>query len=294
MQNWLNNLIKNPRTYFVISFIFLLSLGVFTLFYFKKTASTTKDQKTPDVTLPTIINGELVLPNNQTKNDDSNLNKIASNGQLAITSANLVAIFDQSNKLTGIRIVGETTNIGDKYVSSVSPVVRFFDNAGELVSQKIAHLTSTFDFHDLAPKDKTLYDVTVDSPPTSDRVEVFFNTISSSDSAIFEPLKIASRSLETKTTTTGASESAQTVEYYVATGKVVNPFNTNVSDIVVYAWTKNSEGKVFGIGQADYKNDLIAPGQAVDFSIMVLPLQNGQKMSSYEISAWGKEYKLNF
>ncbi len=293
MQNWLNNLKTRLRIYFFVGLVLVFCLGSFVLVMSKKTIKLAGPQKTPDVSLPSIINGELVLPNNQTK-DNTNLNKTVSDGRLAVNSANLVAIFDQQNKLTGIRIVGETTNVGDNFVNNVSPVVRFYDKEGKSVGQKIAHETSTFVFHDLASKDKTLYDVTVDSPPQSDRVEIVFNTVSSSDSAIFESLKIASRSLETKNTTMGASESAQTVDYYIATGKIVNPFGFSVSDIAVYAWAKNSEGKVFGIGQADYKNDLIAPGQAVDFTIMVLPLQNGQKMSSYEISAWGKEYKLNF
>lgn len=305
MQNWLNNFKTRLRIYIFAGLILFFCLGVFIFWMSRKTSKSVTNQKTPDVVLPTIINGDLVLPS-QVTSQDTSLPKVVTNARLGVNSANLVAIFDQG-KLSGIRIVGETTNVGDSFVSNVSPVVRFYDADGKSVGQKIASFTQSFTFHDIAPKDKTLYDVTVNSPPQSDKVEIFFNTTSSSDSAIFEPLKIASRSVETKSTqtnqSTSASDSAATpaatpaansVDYYIATGKILNPFDFNVSDVVVYAWAKNDEDKVFAVGQTDYKNDLISPGQSVDFSIIILPLQNGQKMAAYEIAAWGKEYKLNF
>ena len=253
-----------------------------------------KVQKPPDVALPTIVNGELYFPKMATGSGTSNLDKAVGEGKLAVVSANLVAIFDQ-NKLTGIRIIGEIGNVGGRFVSGISPIVRFFGTDGKVVSQKIAHVSTGFDFHDIAANESSVYDVTVDTPPPSDRVEIVFNVISSSDSAIFQPLKIASRSMETRTTTVGeASESAQPVDYYIAGGKIVNTLNNPVSDISVYVWAKNAEGKVFAFGKTDLKNDLIGPSQSVDFQTMVLPLQNNQKMSTYEISAWGKEYRLNF
>jgi hypothetical protein len=289
-QSW-QNFKTRLRIYLVVGLVLFVVFVVF-VFIMTRRSEQNKVPKITDVSLPTIVNGELILPLNA-KNGGNNLAKTISDGKLAVNSANLVAIFDQ-NKLSGIRIVGEVTNIGDRYASDMSPIVRFFDVDGRSVGQKIAHNSVNYVFHDLGANEKSLYDVTVDSPPQSDKVEIFFNVASSTDSAIFEPLKIASRSLETKNTTMGASDSAQAVDYYIATGKIVNPFETAISDIAVYAWVKNETDKVFAVGHTEYKNDLVAPGQSVDFSIMVLPLQGNQTMSSYEISAWGREYRLNY
>lgn len=258
---------------------------------FYKTFS--KIKKTADVVLPTIINGELILPKLSDPSKQG-LEKVINEGRLNVVSANLVGVFDQNGSLTGIRILGEIENFGDRFVNEISPVVRFLDDKGNALGQKIAHASTNFNFKSVEPRGVNLYDVTVDSPPQSEKMEIFFNTVSSSDSAIFETLKIASRSMEIKTATTGASESAQTVEYYLVKGAVVNPLDLPVTEIVVYAWTKNEEGKVFGFGKTEFKNDLLPSGEKIDFQIIVLPVQNNQKISTYEISAWGKRYKLNF
>lgn len=214
--------------------------------------------------------------------------------RVAVLSANLSAVYDKT-QMTGIRILGELSNVGDGFVDSVDPVVRFYNSSGTLVSQKIAQFTSGFDFKEAAPGDRVLYDVTVPSPPTSDRLEIVFNVVSSTASANFLPLKIASRSMELKTAdvqSQEASGSAQKVEYYTVSGKVVNTYNELVSDIVIYAWGKDTAGRVFTFGRADFKNDLLSPSDNVDFKIIMLPIQGGQKFDSYEIAAWGKGYKL--
>jgi len=74
---------------------------------------------------------------------------------------------------------------------------------------------------------------------------------------------------------------------------VVNPLDSPVTNISIYAWAKNDAGKVFALGRTDFKNDLLGSGGKLDFKVMVLPFQSDQTMSSYEISAWGKRYKLS-
>lgn len=251
--------------------------------------------KLPEVVLSTIgANGEL-----EVSNDGTNSGQLSKAGlspsRIAVVSANLAAVYDNNQVMTGIRILGELANIGDGFVESVDPVVRFYNTSGTLVSQKIAQFTAGFDFKEAAPGDKVLYDVTVPSPPTSDRLEIVFNIVSSTASANFLPLKIASRSMELKTAdvqSQEASDSAQKVEYYTVSGKVVNTYDQLISDIVIYAWGKNISGRVFTFGRADFKNDLLSPSDKVDFKIIMLPIQGGQKFESYEIAAWGKGYKL--
>jgi len=45
--------------------------------------------------------------------------------------------------------------------------------------------------------------------------------------------------------TPSAAPAAASVDYYIAKGQILNPFDVNVSDVMVYAWAKNDEDKVF-------------------------------------------------
>ena len=249
---------------------------------------------TTDVAIPTIINGELVLPKLST--GSAVVSVLGSKVRLGIISANLIGIPDQSGKLTAIRILGEVSNIGEKIVNGISPVVRFIDKNGKTVGQKIGRLSTGWDFFGVMPGEKALYDVTVDSPPEADKLEIVLNASSATDSALFDQLKIASRSVEVKTATYqgNASDSAgQKVEYYSVTGSVVNILSDAVSDITIYSWVRDKEGKVFAFNRQDFKNDLLAAGDKINFRILLLPLKSGEVYDSYEVAAWGKRYRLN-
>ncbi|MBI3559079.1 hypothetical protein HY085_01670 [Candidatus Gottesmanbacteria bacterium] len=239
----------------------------------------------PEVSLPTIINGELILPKVSTP---SSLPALTT--RLAVLSANLAAVTDKDGKTTGIRVVGEVGNIGDKFINGANAIVRFYATTSAQPVQKIARPSANWDFLTVYPQDKVLYDVTVEAPPSSERLEVVFDVTNASSSALFNQLKIASRSMEMKT----ASSSGQLIEYYLASGRVVNIFANPISDIVIYGWAKNLEGRVFALGRTDFKNDLLNPGDGIDFKVLMVPFQSGQKFLNSEISAYGKEYKLSF
>ncbi len=278
----------------VPTLILVAAGGIF--FFWQKTGrnQTTTPQ---DVTVPTIINGDLVLPKVSTMagNLAPTLSPMAA--RLGVTSANLIGIYDSSGqKLTALRIIGETTNVGGKVVTAISPYIRFFDKEDKVVGQKIGRVSDNITFFDLLPGVMSYYDVTVDSPPVADKLEIVLNVASASDSAVFDSLKIASRAAEKKIATYqgSASDSAgQKVEYYTVTGQVVNILSDPVSDIAVYAWVKDTEGKVFSFGRQDFKNDLLSPRDKLDFKITLLPLKLDQKYDSFEVAAWGKRYRLN-
>lgn len=276
-------------TFFGAIFVLIISYLVFINFRKEKLGAPTK---LPEVTLPTIgPGGDLILTQASVSGKTG---KSIVPSKLGVVSANLAAIFDKE-KMTGVRILGEVVNLGEDYIDSVDPVVRFYDTNQVMISQKIARFSQGFDFKEVSPKDKVVYDVTINNPPTSDRLEIVFNVVSSTDSAKFLSLKIASRSMELKTTEVQSQESsgsAQNIDYYTVSGKVVNTYENLLSDITIYAWGKDISGKVFVFGRADFKNDLLNPSDKVDFKIIMLPIQANQKLESYEIFAWGKEYHL--
>lgn len=254
-----------------------------------------------NVAIPTIINGELVLPKLAT---GSAVTSLGGGGRLGIVSANLIGITDQqTQKVTGIRILGEMNNLGDKIVNGISPVVHFINRDGKTIGQKIGRLSSGWEFFGVAPNEKTLYDVTIDNPPEADKLEIILNVSSATDSALFENLKIASRSVEVKTATyqgsgsgaqgTESAGAGEKVQYYSVSGSVINTLSDPVSDITIYSWARDKEGKVFTFNRQNFKNDLLVVGDKVDFRILLLPLKTSEKFDSYEVAAWGKRYRLN-
>lgn len=277
-----------------------------------------KGAKTPDVALPTIYKGELLLPKVTDGGANNNVSKTNDEARLGVISANLAAIFDKNNKLTGIRVVGEMENHSDKLITGVSPVVQFYATNGTLIGQKVARPSDNFDFKTILAKDKSLYDVTVDNPPQSDKLEIIFNTTASTDSAVYKPLLISNRNIETKTanvsaqadqgnqeitdhnnsTASGQATPAaqpvptQRVDYYIVSGQINNPLANPMTDITIYAWAKDDQNKVFALGRTDFKNDLLNPGDKIDFKVILLPIRSNQDYSDYEIAAWGREYKL--
>ena len=309
------------RVALVVGLLVLVVLGL--MFQDKINAFLRRGNKSPtaaaDVLVPSIVNGELILPK-VIKDDNPGSNNLAFLSRLGVISANLIGVYDQQKKeLSAIRIIGEAANSGSKTVDGISPVVRFFDKGDKVVGQKIGKLTPGFDFYGASPNDKTYYDVTVDSPPTSDKLEIVLNVASATTSAIFEPLKILSRNIEVKTATyqgpaeptssaAGAasvsaisSTSAKTappvepekIEYFTVTGSVINTLSSPISDISVYAWVRDKENKVFSFTRQDFKNDLLPTGEKLDFRLNLLPFKTNAAYDSYEVAAWGKEYKLN-
>jgi hypothetical protein len=285
--------------------------------HFKADPGKTASSANQDVAIPSIINGELVLPKVSGKVGENNFGGGVGKARLSVQSANLLAIFDQqTQKLSSIRVIGEVLNIGQKIVTEVSPVIRFYDKTGKQLAQKVADLSPNYKFFDLSPGDKTYYDVLVSPPDSSERLEIVLNPVTATESAQFEQLKISGRQFETKTAsqeqpkaaepTPEASDSAASasaektepvtepkkVEYYSVSGSVLNPFRDLITDITVYAWVRNGEGKVFSFARQDFKNDLISPGDKVDFKLTLVPFKNDETMSQYELVAWGRRYKL--
>lgn len=288
----------------------LLILIIVTTIWFFPSKSVSQKQSAPpeDVVLPTIYEGQLYLPKTVAVSDESNFNKGAL-GRLMINSLNLAALTDKDGKFVGIRVLGEVTNTGNAHVVKVSPVARFYDDQGKLVGQKIAQMSAGFDFPELGASQRSVYDISISNPPVAEKLEIIFNVAQSSFSAQFAPLKITNRQLEEKTTSfnntrsLAATDSSQAAEvpssleeitYYIVSGQVVNSLENPVTDITVYAWGKNEENRVFTIGRVDFKNDLLKPGEKIDFKVLLAPIKANQTLINYEIAAWGREYKFNF
>jgi hypothetical protein len=247
------------------------------------------------VSLPSIVNGSLVLPQDKDQFNFAvnQLTKDPEKNSLAVLSANLVGVFDpvsQNQKLTGIRVVGETKNIGNKKVTAFQPVVRYIDADDKVKTQKVGRYNEGYQFPGLDPGEVTFYDVIVDTTvdELTEKVEVVFGADSKANNA-YIPLKIEGRNFEVKIASNSAT--GETAEYYSATGDVVNTFDDYVTDITVVVWVKDKDNQIFSINRQQFKNDLIAPGNRISFKVPLLPLKMG-KYESYELEAFGKEFKL--
>lgn len=306
--------------------------------YFK---NPTINYTVPDVSQPTIVQGDLVLPKVMLEKFNATSGK---QSQLHVLSANVFGVFDstaqnpaQSNpfapapapKLVGIRIMGEVGNVGSTVVEEVSPAVRFLDSSDNEIGRKVGRLTPGFSFFGVLPNSQSIYDIMVDEPPNADKMEIVLNTVSATTSAKYDVLKIVKKAIDVKTAVNqqqspskpknasdsgAASQSAQKsvsggpagsegeetqsdttsapteIEYYTVTGSVQNSLSDPVSDVSVYVWVKDGDGRVFSFGRQDFKGDLIATGKNVSFSINLFPFKDGEKYASYEVAAWGKRY----
>lgn len=276
----------------------ILIIAIAAVYFFTHQNKNTKTKAVTDVLLPTIIDGELVLPkidlSLKRTATESGANTLLDN-QIMVISANLVGTYSQApsasegGQLTGIRIMGEMFNPGKIRITSFLPVVRFLDNGGNLKTQKIAHYSDGFEFYGLDGQTKGVYDVTVDGPPTADRIEIVLKP-QDGDKALRPPvaLKVASRSAEIKS----ISMNGQPIDYYSIMGEVINMTDSDVADILVNAYVKDKEGKVFGVNKELFKSDLIRPGETIPFKVMVLPIQSNAIYSDFVVEVWGREYKL--
>lgn len=284
----------------------------------------TSNQK---VSVPAIVDGELVLPklyNEGVLNENAKIrvlsaflvgvfeekNQQQSNPFLGISN-------QEPPKLVGIRILGEVKNISNGRIAEVSPVIKFYDEKDKLIGQKIAKLSPNFDFFGFGSTETVIYDVIVDDPPVADKLEILFNPAKGEKKASFEMLKVIDSSIDVKTakyreqqeiatesgeatlsaqdiaTPTATTYDAGTgVEYYTLSGSIRNNLVDPVSDVAVYAWVKDQEGKVFSFGRQDFKGDLISPKDTVKFKINLLPFRMDEKMATYGVAVYGKRYKL--
>ncbi len=245
-----------------------------------------------DAVLPTIVNGQLVLPKEQSNLSVAQTTFLKQDKvPLIVLSASVVGQkAQQGDKLDSIRIFGETANKGQETVSHLQPVVKFIDTGGNLVGQKIGKYSADFEFFPLHPGETTLYDVAVDTPPNADKVEIILGGETASPSAGVQELKIESRDFEVKTASNSAT--GEQVQYYNVSGKVVNTFTDYLTEITIVSWVKDKEGKVFAINKQQFKNDLLPASERLPFKFVILPIRLGSTYDTYEIGAWGKEFKL--
>lgn len=291
---------------FLVVGLVVLVLATGGYFLWPKRAPEVKGEKTQKVEAPTIINGELVLPKVYTGG------VLESKDRIGVASAFLVGVTDEkSQQLVGIRILGEIANLSDKIVNEISPVIRFYDDKDKLIAQKVAKITPGFNFFSFKPAENTIYDILVEDPPKADKLEIIINSAGFEKIPSTERLKIASSKMEVKTAkyqsqglegtesgeatisaTPAVTPEVSEVEYYTLSGSVVNNLVDAVSDVTVYAWVKNAEGKVFSFARQDFKGDLVSPKKKVEFKINLLPFKMEEKMDKFEVAAFGKRYKL--
>lgn len=306
MQNWprLNSFLLKIKGFVIVlstavlSFVMLVFVarsGIVGQFLEPNPVITQK-AKARDLPLPTIINGELVLPTDKNNLEAAN-STLPKEGMiyLGVISANVLGIPSKdSSKLDGLRIFGEIKNNSQVAVSSLDAVVRFIGEEDKRLGQKVGKLSEGYIFPGMSAGEKTLYDITVDEPIESAKIEIVISAVPGITESGYKALKIGERNFETKFTqeNQNASESGDQVEYYMLSGKVVNVLDTHVTDIYLRGWARDGEGKVFALGRQQFKNDLLPSGESLPFRFMVLPARLGDKYETYEVEAWGKEFKL--
>ncbi len=244
------------------------------------------------VVVPTIVNGELILPQGVKVGLETaaQAGKNISEQRVYVLSANLVGVFDKEGKLTGVRALGEIKNITGKRIEGVVPVVRFMDKDGKVLAQKIGRNNDSFDFFGLEDGETAVYDVIADEPPAdSDRIEVVFQAQENAAAKGKTALKIVNRGITPQEVQT---QDGKKTQVFTISGKVFNSEELAVTEITVLAYVKDKEGKILGLGRQDFKADLIPSGESIPFKIMVLPIKLDTEYDDYGVAVWGKEFRF--
>ena len=191
-------------------------------------------------------------------------------------------------ELVGVRILGEYQNVGNMTAHDVRPIIRFYDKTDRLLATKRAEPTSPFRFLPLEPNEISLYDVSVPSPPDSQKFQIELKPVPPSKetaSSTLSPkyLKLKEKSLEDAVATTETG----TVNYHKFNGTMVNTSQNTLTNILVYAWLKNKDNKVFANGVKEFSHDLLAPNQELEVLMSILPTQLSE-VESYEVKLWGE------
>ena len=195
---------------------------------------------------------------------------------------------DQKLQLVGVRILGEYQNIGNMVAHDVRPIIRFYDKTGRLLATKRAEPTSPFRFLPLEPNEISLYDVSVPSPPDSQRFQIELKPVPPSKETVSSALspkylKLKEKNLEDAV----ANTEAGTVNYHKFNGTMVNTSQNTLTNILVYTWLKNKDGKVFADGVKEFSHDLLATNQELEVLMSILPAQLSE-MESYEVKLWAE------
>ena len=269
----------------------------------------------PEIKLP-----EIVFDLSGTENADINADNAepTSSAQLKIVSANLIAIYEEtadsetarqpdsqpdsetgeetadsetnqpvSNtapRLAGLRILGEYQNIGQTTANDVQAIIHFFDEDNHLLATKRAEPASPFRWLPLEPEQISLYDVVVPEPPPSARLQVELKEKKNQD-----PLPLSLEELKLKENELSAATS-NNVNYHQFKGAIINVSEKTLTNILLYIWLKDIEGRVFAHAIKSFPYDLLAPDQELNVVVPVLPAKEG-KMAVYEVKLWGEEMR---
>lgn len=266
-------------------FVIIFSLSVLAV-SISKINKSLKTSPLDKVELP-----EVIIPTD--KNAEEEAPVLSPSLELKVLSATLVGLWREDKKnekeLVGIRILGEVRNTGNQVVLEPAPIFKLFDKEKNLIANKRAEWTQPYKFQPLPPGEETLFDTYLNiSPKSFDSIEVSFNTTHAAEELPpeIESLKIIDRKMEQKVAS--AEETSNNINYFQFSAKLKNTGDTDISDLAVQVWVKDSENNILAADYANYPQDILTPGQEIPILRNLLPLRTGE-MKDYKVKVSGEK-----
>lgn len=221
---------------------------------------------------------------------DSNLNSLSSES----SQSAMISPTSPPLRIKSLRILGELENNGREIVRSTTPVVTFYDAAGQKIAVKVPIFSDGYIFPILEPNEKFFYDVVVqDLPSGFQNLTIVFKASSASPAAPASPpppisklLKIESRDIEENIATASAGD--QNYYYYRLKGKMISTGGKSIKNASVIAYAKDKDDRVFAWNKQAFPSDLFSKNESADINILITPLKN-DRAENFEVYFFGEE-----
>jgi len=189
------------------------------------------------------------------------------------TTANLKD--GEGKKMSGLRILGEIQNMGNKMIENAIVLVNFYGADEALMDTKIGVWHQDYKFLSLAPGEINIYEVLIPEPPTSESVTVGIQSIPLDQANSPIRLEIKSEKLE------GAvlEKDGQQIHYFKFTGTLVNNNDFAVVNPGIYVWIKDDKDKVISASYKTFNDKRLEKGEELNVRLDLLPLSSESKVA---------------
>jgi len=181
-------------------------------------------------------------------------------------------------RIKSLRILGDLENNGIEVARSATPLVTFYDIAGQKISVKVANFSDGYNFPEISPNEKYIYDIVIkDLPEGFQNLNITFKASSSPAKVlaaaglpISKVLKLQERDIE-ENVATGSAD--QIFHYYRFKGKMVNTSKDSMKNTSVVAVAKDGSDRVFAWAKQDFPSDLFSKNQKQNINILLTPFK---------------------
>lgn len=270
------------NTLFLIIIVILL-IGLISVFFFQKKSSL---EPADQSLLLEEGQAQIAVSSDEEAWDEITLPKIAPGKPAAATESKALKLLNahaastnlknrEGKKMTGLRILGEIQNMGNKIIENAIILVNFYGEDEALIDTKTGVWHQDYKFLTLPPGGVNVYEVLIPEPPTSETISLTIKPNPATQANNSVGLEIKGEKLE------GAvlEKDGQQVHYFKFTGILVNNHDFAVLNPGIYIWIKDDKDKVIGASYRTFNDKKLEKKEEFDVQVDLLPISSESKVA---------------